>query len=1077
MRLHRLHVTDFAAIADADIEFGPGLNVLHGPNDLGKSTLAQAIRLALLLPHTSTHIDEYVPWTGGRDPVIEITFETEPQRIWRVRKEFRKGGAALLQESKNGVDFDDVERARKVDGRLRDLLRWGIPEPGGAGGGKGLPTSFLATVLLSTQSDVTAVLEGSLQGDLSGTGRELIAAALQAVAQDPLFTAMLRATQARRDEAYTDKGSKKTAKGSVFQVAAVRVNQARVEREGFQRLVDDSEDVEQHLRDLSVKRGDREEAVAAAIANLTTLERLAAQAAELHNEEELVRLAREEVLRIQKIGADVDAAERSMGDLTQKLEAAEEALKVAQVQQEEAAAALESAEKAARPAGSDAAMTDTVARQRLELRKIAAEQSSREAQQRIEGTTSARKLVDAVATADREHRAQQAEAENARVALTDAADTERSADEQLRRIDQLERALDARNADDRASVAQADVDKHADLQARLELEASEREALEERRAAIAIPAADALGAMLRLGNDLAGARGALNVGLVVTVTPSRPIDIRVNQDGMAADPSLPGDTLEVEADTEVDIDIGDIATVRIRGGRRDAQRKAEALETRWSREVEPHLAAANVADLDGLSAKITEAQALDASVKAKNAELQSLQAQIDSLIDSAQKLREALERKKACRAALGHVPLETLLPDIATLGADASHALRERRQQASRDIEQARATAHQAGTTHTLTEERTKNSESALNSAVVARDAALAAFPEGVAATLSAAQATLAAALNEQQKVAAELASLESTIAAQNERVEAAVHEARAAAEQAQARRDAADTARTNAITAHALQVGRLEELRRLRDAQDLVTAENRLRSATDRQAAVPVPEQLVTEAEVTEAQNAKTSAESDLGAIQREIERTHGALEQVGGAVARERLRDAIEAFELAERQEREIEADYEAWLLLLDQMKQADAAQASNLGQTLAPAIAGRFEALTQRRYDTVRLTAQLGTEGVVVAGAVRSTERISVGTREQLSTLYRLALAEYLCTTVVLDDQLVQSDNTRMDWFRALLAEKARVFQIVVFTCRPSDYLAASATMPKGKGVHKDTDGGFVRAVDLGRAVRRK
>jgi hypothetical protein len=60
--------------------------------------------------------------------------------------------------------------------------------------------------------------------------------------------------------------------------------------------------------------------------------------------------------------------------------------------------------------------------------------------------------------------------------------------------------------------------------------------------------------------------------------------------------------------------------------------------------------------------------------------------------------------------------------------------------------------------------------------------------------------------------------------------------------------------------------------------------------------------------------------------------------------------------------------------------------------------------------------------------------------------------------------------------MDWFRALLAEKAHSFQIGVFTCRPDDYLAASAT-PKGKGVHRDTDGGFVRAVDLGRTVRRR
>src|SRR5437879_9997180 len=51
-------------------------------------------------------------------------------------------------------------------------------------------------------------------------------------------------------------------------------------------------------------------------------------------------------------------------------------------------------------------------------------------------------------------------------------------------------------------------------------------------------------------------------------------------------------------------------------------------------------------------------------------------------------------------------------------------------------------------------------------------------------------------------------------------------------------------------------------------------------------------------------------------------------ALEQVGGAVARERLHDAAEAFELAERQERKIEAEYEAWRLLLEQMKEADAA-----------------------------------------------------------------------------------------------------------------------------------------------------
>jgi len=91
--------------------------------------------------------------------------------------------------------------------------------------------------------------------------------------------------------------------------------------------------------------------------------------------------------------------------------------------------------------------------------------------------------------------------------------------------------------------------------------------------------------------------------------------------------------------------------------------------------------------------------------------------------------------------------------------------------------------------------------------------------------------------------------------------------------------------------------------------------------------------------------------------------------------------------------------------------------------------------------------------------------------------LSTLYRLSLADYLQTAIVLDDQLVQSDDNRMDWFRALLVEKARGFQIVVLTSRPSDYLLTSAVVPPGSAIHADTDGGFVRAVDLGRALRRR
>jgi hypothetical protein len=60
----------------------------------------------------------------------------------------------------------------------------------------------------------------------------------------------------------------------------------------------------------------------------------------------------------------------------------------------------------------------------------------------------------------------------------------------------------------------------------------------------------------------------------------------------------------------------------------------------------------------------------------------------------------------------------------------------------------------------------------------------------------------------------------------------------------------------------------------------------------------------------------------------------------------------------------------------MLLEQMKEADVAQASNPGQTLAPAIASRFEDLTQCRCQHLQINAELGTEGVAVA--VRLNQR---------------------------------------------------------------------------------------------------
>jgi hypothetical protein len=885
----------------------------------------------------------------------------------------------------------------------------------------------------------------------------------------------LRDAQARRDAAYTEKGAKKTAKGSVFKDAADRLREAREEREALQKLVEDSEGVEHHLRDLNGIRDLRESAVAAAVEHTRRLELMAAQAAAVAVAQERVRLAQDEVTRIQRIGAEVETAERVVVALALGLSQATQALEAAHGRSRDAEAAFKAATETATAAGADSASIGTVARHRLDLRRVAAEQSAREAKQRIDQALAAQAFVDAAEAARTVSVKQLADAVRVRQALDQAIAEQQAAVDHLRRLDLLERALEARVADEQVAAARANVENHALVRGRVESETAEAELMVQRRAAITVPDLAALTPMRRLANDLAGARGALNVGVVVTVTPTQAVDIRVRKDGAPEQTMSIAEPLEIEASASVDVDLG-AAAVRVRGGRREAQRTVQGLEQQWEREVAPHLAAAGAGDLDALTARVEEARALDTSIAAKKAELESLRLQLTTLDGAADTLAEASRRAKSARAALKGESLAPLATELAALGASPLDALRRRRQKQSDGLDAARARASQAGTEHALADERGRTMAGAFDAAVSARDGALAAFPEGVKPALSAARVALAAAEEEERAVAAEVAALERTIAAETARIEAAVSGTRAAEENAKKAVDVAQQAVTRAIAEHAAQLGRLEELRKLRDAQDLAGAEGLLREATSALGAVPVPEREVAQNEVIDARNAESRAKADLERIIHEIQRAHGALEQVGGSVARERLRDAIEAFEAAERREREVEAEYDAWLLLLQQMKEADAAQASNLGQTLGPAIASRFEKLTQQRYENVRLTAQLATEGVVVGGALRPADRMSVGTRDQLATLYRLSLAEYLKTGVVLDDQLVQSDDARMDWFRALLADKARAFQIVVFTCRPGDYLAAGA-MPKGKAVWKDTDGGLMRALDLERAIQRR
>jgi uncharacterized protein YhaN len=104
MRISKLSVRDLRRYRDLEVDFAPGLTVVRGPNEAGKSTIQRAIELALTRKVTATggELDALRPWDAEDDarPVIGLEFtqdEEDGQRTGSLEKAFRgaKGTVTL----------------------------------------------------------------------------------------------------------------------------------------------------------------------------------------------------------------------------------------------------------------------------------------------------------------------------------------------------------------------------------------------------------------------------------------------------------------------------------------------------------------------------------------------------------------------------------------------------------------------------------------------------------------------------------------------------------------------------------------------------------------------------------------------------------------------------------------------------------------------------------------------------------------------------------------------------------------------------------------------------------------------
>ena len=120
MRITRLQLRNVRRHADLDLALAPGLTVVRGPNESGKSTIQRAIELALTRRVTSGSgdLDGMRSWNAGDEdrPWVRVEFEQEDEegvRTGSLEKAFR-GPKGAVRLDLDGESITDPARADEV---------------------------------------------------------------------------------------------------------------------------------------------------------------------------------------------------------------------------------------------------------------------------------------------------------------------------------------------------------------------------------------------------------------------------------------------------------------------------------------------------------------------------------------------------------------------------------------------------------------------------------------------------------------------------------------------------------------------------------------------------------------------------------------------------------------------------------------------------------------------------------------------------------------------------------------------------------------------------------------------------
>jgi len=167
VRIRKLSGRDFRRYREFDIDFAPGVTVIRGPNEAGKTTIQRALELALTRRATSTaaEVEALRPWGAPAEArsIITVDFEQDEldgQKVGTLEKTFA-GSKGTVRLDYDGQSITDPNLADQVMAELT-----GIPTEGFF-----RSTASVRHFELSDLSRDEGALRDRLQASISGADR------------------------------------------------------------------------------------------------------------------------------------------------------------------------------------------------------------------------------------------------------------------------------------------------------------------------------------------------------------------------------------------------------------------------------------------------------------------------------------------------------------------------------------------------------------------------------------------------------------------------------------------------------------------------------------------------------------------------------------------------------------------------------------------------------------------------------------------------------------------------------------------------------------------------------------------